>query len=189
MKSQTNKTKITEAMTSLRQIIDEHEKEMLEDIENYRREENHQIDQYKIKLENQLKVSNLQRQALKLIISVNDQIRLLKNKFEFLSYINQTNDILQKLQIPIGIDYHISGLEHLQNIKEQIILYGTITETSKEVMPIFIDKKPEIEKLIEQYQTNQEVNLDKRSLTNQNMSIVVEILKKCTVMTHFLCHC
>jgi len=171
-------------MTFLRQIIDEHEKQMLQDIENFQREENQLIQEYKIKLENQLKYSDLQNEAFKLIISVNDQIRLLKNKLQFFNYIYQTTEILEKLKIPMGIDYHISGLGQLQSLKEQIIQCARVTETSKEIMQIFTDEKPQIDKFIAQYQSSEEVDLKGQSLTDQNIPIILEILKKSTVRIH-----
>jgi len=71
---------------------------MLKDIENFQREKNHLIEEHKIKLENQLKYSHLQKETFKLIISVNVQIRLLKNKLQFFfDYIYQITEVLEKL--------------------------------------------------------------------------------------------
>jgi hypothetical protein len=169
-------------MTFLRQIIDEHEKKMLQDIEKFQIEENQLIEKYKKELENQLNYFDLQKKIFNLFISINDQIRLLKNKSEFFVYINQTSEILDKLQRPIGIDYNINGLGQLQNLKEQILQCAKVTESSKTIMQFSVDEKPQIEKLI----TLQEVNLNGQSLTDQNMHMIVEILEKNTVRTYLI---
>jgi len=169
-------------MTFLRQIIDEHEKKMLQDIEKFQIEENQLIEKYKKELENQLNYFDLQKKIFNLFISINDQIRLLKNKSEFFVYINQTIEILDQLQRPIGIDYNINGLGQLQNLKEQILQCAKVTETSKTIMQFSVDEKPQIEKLI----ALQEVNLNGQSLTDQNMHMIIEILEKNTVRTYLI---
>jgi hypothetical protein len=171
-------------MTSLRQIIDEHEKQMLQNIENFQKEKTREIQDYKKQLENQLKNFDLQKYFFDLHILINDQIRLLKNKSTFFNYIHQINEQLEELQLPTGIDYHITGRGLLNNIKELIQQCARVTETSKQIISIS-DQGSQMEKLIAQYQTNQEVDFSRQSLTDQNIHIVIEILKKTNVSTHF----
>lgn len=166
-------------MTFLRQIIDEHEKQMLEDIENFQRQEIQQIQRYKIDLNNRLKYFDLHKNSLNLLISINDQIRLLKNKSTFLNYINQTNEQLEELQVPTGIDYHISGEGLSHTIKELIHQCVRVTESSKQI--ISMDEGPQLERLIAKFQENSEVDLSRQSLNDENIHIIIEILKKATV--------
>lgn len=175
--SELNKKKVIDAMTFLREIIDEHEIQMLQDIENFQKQENQQIEKYKIKLENQLNNSNLQKQAFDLFISINDQIKLLKNKKQFIYYINQIDQILHKLETPNQINYYIQGIYLLENIKQQIIQCATVTEHSNQITKLFTDEKFTIEKLIEQYRTAEEVNLDKQSLSDQQIHFIIDIMK------------
>jgi hypothetical protein len=179
-----NKENVSKAMIFLRQILDEHEKQMFQHIENFQRESIQQIENYKINLNDQLKYFHLYKYSLDLFISIHDQLRLLRNKSNFFNYIHQTNQQLEELHIPTGIDYHIIGnsLEYLNNIKELILQCARVTESSKQIISIS-EQGPQMERLIMQYQTMKEIDFSRQSLTDQNIHIIIQILKQTNVNT------
>jgi hypothetical protein len=174
-----NEIKVIEAMTFLRQIIDEHEKTMLQQIQNFETTEKKLIEEYKSRLDNQFKILDFQRGALAILLSTNDQLRLLQNKSEFVDYVNRITEILNKSQLPIGTDYHITGLELLQTLEQQIRQCAHLTQ----IIQFTTDEKSQLEELIVKYQTSEEVNLKGQHLTDHNIYIVVEIFKKSIVRT------
>jgi phosphoglycerate-specific signal transduction histidine kinase len=170
-------------MAFLRQSIDEYEKQILNQIENIQIDERQKIEEYKTIIETQFNHFYSQRNVLSYLCSVNDQIKLIKNKSQFFSYVNQTTEILYRLQTPVLTDYYVSGgLDQLQTLKQQITQDIRVIQTLKQILPAYSDGKPQ---LMEQCETNRDVNLNDQSLTDDDVHIIVQKLKNNTVIIYF----
>ena len=160
-KSEVNKRKVMDAMKYLRDLVDEHEKQMYEEIENFQREEMKQMEEYQMKLKNYFNNFHFQNHSFQFFLQTNDQFYLLKNQIHFSNYLSQTKDQFNRLQIPSGIDYQINGLEYQDRIKQLILQYGVIQEISSPIQP--------------------KENSEELDLTGQDFQSAMEILKKNTV--------
>ena len=185
-KTKANKSKVSNAMNYLRQMIDEHEKQMLQDIENFHREELQQIDKYRMDLNNQWDYFQFHKQTFRFFIQMNDRVRLLRNQVKFSDYISQTKNILQEIETPKGIDYQINGLEHLQSIKPFLLRCATVEDIRQEIIPLPIEQSINWEKFIDKYQTEEEIDLSKQFKNDQSLQYALQMLTKANVRRIFI---
>lgn len=164
-KCEMNKREVMNAMKYLRDLLDEHEKQMYEEIENFHREEMKEMEEYQMKLNNFFNNFHLQNHSFQFFLQTNDQFNLLKNQIHFSNYLSQTKDQFNRIQIPHGIDYQINGLEYQHRIKELILQYAVIQE------------KTNLSSQIQQSDYSKE-DLD---LTEQDFHSAIEIVKKNSV--------
>lgn len=164
-KCQMTKRKVRNAMKYVRDLLDEHEKQMDEEIENFQREELKAIEDYQMKLKNSLDYFHFQNRSFQFFIQTNDQFNLLNNQIHFLHYLSQTKNQFNRFQIPSEIDYQIHGLELQQTIKELILQYGIIQEKT-------------------QISSQSQTNFEDLDLTEQNFNSAMEILRNNPVKYH-----
>jgi hypothetical protein len=161
-------------MTSLRKIIDEHEKAMLQQILTIEKEQKKQLEDYKIPLKNDMQNLNIQKTTLEMLLSSKNHTKLLQTKQGFDNYVKKTNETLKSLQMPTRTEYFLEGLDQFQTIKEKIIQCGRYVE-----VPPYHNSQ--LETIIADNRTNQKLDLNYRSLTDSDMKIVANLLQQSTV--------
>ncbi|CAF1268946.1 unnamed protein product [Adineta steineri] len=115
-----NKSKVKEAMASCRQLIDEQEKVLLENIENVEKDQKKPIEDYKRRLQGEQQ--GLIEQVLNFMIDCKDKQprKQLEAKARFEEYITRTDEKLLELKPIIRTANYISGLEKLREMEGQI---------------------------------------------------------------------
>lgn len=178
-KSEFNKRKLSNSMNYLREIIDEHEKQMFNKIEQIQQEEFQQLEQYQFELNQQLNYFQFQYQIFRLFIQINEQISLLKNRSKFFEYISQTTNKFKELETPRGIEYQLNGYEQLQTIKE--LIQHCVTVQDQQIIPISIEQTINWERLIEKYQTENEIDFTRQIHDEFSLKYALQILAKANV--------
>ncbi|CAF4173080.1 unnamed protein product, partial [Rotaria sp. Silwood2] len=171
--SQSNQSKITNIMTLLRKTIDEHEKAMRQQILTIETEQKKQLEDYKTRLKHDLQNLNMQKANFEMLFSSKNYIKLLQTKQGFDDYVNRTNAALKSLKMPSRTEYYLERLDQLQIIQEKIKQCGRYVE----VEPY---QNAQLEKWIAENGTNQILNLKDRNLTDPDMKIVADLLRKST---------
>lgn len=169
-----NIEKVTKAMVSLRRTIDEHEQAVLDQIHRIETDQKKQIEEYQNNLVDEQQGLEVQKSNFKIILSIKDHTKLLQAKPGFVDYSHRTNVVLDGLQSPTLTDYRIEGLYQLPAIEEKIHQCGRLSQTSAY-------SNPQLEKLIAENGTNTTLTLDNQRLTDQDMEIVADALRKTTV--------
>ena len=177
--SRSNRIKITEAMISLRELINEHEDAILRQISTNENEQKKQLEDYKTKLNNELQNVNMQKVAFEMLISSKDHMKLLQSKQRFDDYVNNTNGTLKSLSTPTATEYCLQGLDQLENLKEKIAQCGQYVQ-----IPPYCN--PQLEQLMTDNRTAQTLNLSNRNLTDLDMQIVANVLRKSKVGKSFI---
>jgi hypothetical protein len=165
--SKSSRKKVTETMASMRQIIDAHEKTMLQHISTIEMKQKKLMEGYKTPLKNELKSLSMKNAKLKILLSSQDHTKLLQVKQEFDAYVNKTNETLQTLEMPTRTYYHLQGLDQLQELKEKIL------QCEQYVKYI----NPRLEKKIADNKRNQTLSLEENGLTDFDMKIVADTLR------------
>ena len=161
-------------MRSLHQIIDEHEKKMLQQILTIEQEGKKKIEDYKTPLKCELRNLNIQKATFEILLFSENQTKLLQAKQGFNDYINKTNGTIKSLQMPRRTRYCLEGLHHLQTIKDKITECGRCA-----IMSSY--RNSELEKIINDHGTKQKINLKGRYLIDSDMTIVANVLQNRTV--------
>jgi hypothetical protein len=176
--SNSHQKKITEAMTLLRKIMDEHEKTMLQQILTIQQEEKTKLEKSTTPLKNELQNLNTQKATFEILLSSKNHAKLLQSKQGFDEYVNKTSGTLNSLKMLTRTQYCLDGLDQLQTIKEKVTEYTRYVK-----MPPY--RNPQLEKLINDNQTKQELNLQGQQLIDADMEIVADVLRKSTVRKYF----
>ncbi|CAF3992518.1 unnamed protein product [Rotaria sordida] len=174
---ESSRLKIAEAMTLLREIIDRHEKTVLQQISTIEEEQKKQLEDYKNPLKNELQHLNIQKATFEMLITSNNSTKLLQMNQEFDDYMNKTNATLITFRIPTRTEYHLEGLDQFQILKQKIEQYGRYVE-----IPPYHNL--ELEQFISENRTKQKFDLTGRNLTDLDMKIVADVLKESTVSKH-----
>ncbi|CAF4855062.1 unnamed protein product [Rotaria sp. Silwood1] len=174
--SKSNQKKITNIMTLLRETIDEHEEAMRQQILTIEKEQKKQLEDYKTPLKHELQNLNIQKVTFEMLFSSKNYIKLLQTKQEFDDYVNKTNGTLKSLQMPSRTEYYLEELGQLQFIQEKIKQCGRYVE----VPPYH---NAQLEKLIAENGKKQTLNLKGKNLTDSDMKIVADLLRKSTVIS------
>lgn len=118
--SKSNQEKVTAEMATLRQLIDEHERTLLENIQETKRAQNRLIEEYKRQLQGEQ--HKLIKEILGLMaISQNKQLmRRRETKTLFDNYIRETELKLIELRPRTRIKHHLVGLDRIREIEAQI---------------------------------------------------------------------
>ncbi|CAF3894556.1 unnamed protein product [Rotaria sordida] len=172
-----SRLKIAEAMTLLREIIDRHEKTVLQQISTIEEEQKKQLEDYKNPLKNELHNLNIQKATFEMLITSNNSTKLLQMNKKFDDYMNKTNATLISFRIPTRTEYHLEGLDQFQILKQKIEQYGRYVE-----IPPYHNS--ELEQFIAENRTKQKFDLTGRNLTDLDMKIVADVLKESTVSKH-----
>ncbi|CAF1499232.1 unnamed protein product [Adineta steineri] len=165
---------VKETMSSLRHMIDDREKTMIQEIIDIETKQKKQIENCKTPLGNQLQCLNLRKAMLDMLLITKDHTKLLKAKEEFDNYLEKTNETLQSLQIPTRIIYHSQGLNQLQQFQEEILQHGQYVERNN----------PELEKLMKDTGTSDTLYVQNKHLSYQDMKVVADVLRKTPALTH-----
>ena len=165
---------MTEAMASLRRTIDKHEQAVLDEILKIEADQKKQIQEYQLRLKNEQHSLDTQKSNFKIILSVKDHTKLLQAKQGFVDYSCATNGTFEGLQLPTLTNYRIEGLYQLQALEEQIYQCGPVVQSSTY-------SNSQLEKRIVDNQANPKLKLDNQKLTDQDMEIIVDALRKTTV--------
>ncbi|CAF3549307.1 unnamed protein product [Rotaria sordida] len=172
-----SRLKITEAMTLLREIVDRHEKTVLQQISTIEQEQKKQLEDHKNPLKNELHNLNIQKATFEMLITSNNSTKLLQMNKEFDDYMNKTNATLISFRIPTRTEYHLEGLDQFQILKQKIEQYGRYVE-----IPPYHNL--ELEQFIAENRTKQKFDLTGRNLSDLDMKIVADVLKESTVSKH-----
>lgn len=118
--SKSNQEKVTAEMTTLRQLIDEHEQTLLENIQETEQAQKRLIEEYKRQLQGQQHKLNKEIMGL-MVISQNKQLtRRRETKTTFDNYIRETELKLIELRPRTRIEHHLVGLDKIREIEVQI---------------------------------------------------------------------
>ena len=172
---------INNEMLDLQNTIDQHRSRILQQIESIERNNSQQIEDFKNRLQNELKYLQAKKIALDVLVSSRDQIRLLNTGKDFLDYVNQRNRALYRLQIPNIHNYHIEGIDQFPVIKRYILECGRVIENLRQLDQEITLHNPELEKLIADQQTFEEWNFGGYILIDHDMKIVANALQNNTV--------
>ncbi len=170
---------IEEVIGSLREIIDQHEKAMMQQVLTAEENQRKQFEDYKTLLTCELQTLNTQKATLEVLLSSKNQTKLLQSSKRFAEYMDKTSGTLKSLSIPTRTNYCLQGLDQLQILGEKIIQCGKYIEA-----PPY--RNPELEKIIADNQTKQELGLSDKNLTDLDMMIVANLLRNSTVSRIFL---
>ncbi|CAF3599181.1 unnamed protein product [Rotaria socialis] len=173
---QSSRLQITEAIASLREIINTHERNMLEKISATEQEQKKQLEDFKNPLKNELQNLNMQKAIFEILVTSNNHTKILQIKKDFDNYIHKTKGTLKSLQISTKTEFSVQGLDQLQFLKQEIEQYGKYIQ-----IPAYHNS--ELEQFISQNRKKQKMNLNNRNLNDSDMKILVDILKESTTLT------
>ncbi|CAF4556775.1 unnamed protein product [Rotaria sp. Silwood2] len=176
--SKSDRQRMTESMAELRQIIDEHEKNMLQNISNTEEEQKTKLEDYKRSLTNDLQHLNMQKMSFEMLSLISNHNKLLEVKQGFDNYVNETNEKLKLLPMPTVTEYFLEGIDQLQSLKQNILQCGRYIE-----VPPY--RNPQLEQFINDNRKNRRIDLKLRNLTDSDMKIVADMIRQSTVETFF----
>ncbi|CAF1619038.1 unnamed protein product [Adineta ricciae] len=173
--SQLHKLKIIETMAALREIIEQHEKSMLEHILAVEVSQTKEVEDYSTRLQEE--VENLKKEIAKftLIIKTKNQTKLFQSKQDFDEYTKLILLRRKELKSPTGALHHIEGLEQLQTLIEKILTTVRYVEIPK-------SKKSQLEQRIANTRASS-LNLCHFRITDQDMQIVARALQNSNART------
>ncbi len=166
-------------MGSLREIIDQHETAMMQQVLTVEKDQRKQFEDYKTLLKSELQSLNTQKATLEVLLSSKNQTTLLQSSKRLVEYMDQTSGTLTSLSIPTITEYYLEGIDELQSLGEKIIQCGKYIQA-----PPY--HNPQLEKIIDTNQRKQQLNLSNNSLSDPDMIIVTNVLRKNTVSKIFL---
>jgi hypothetical protein len=177
--SKSSRSIIAEFIGSLREIIDQHEKAMMEQVSKAEKDQRKQFEDYKTLLRCELQSLNTQKATLEVLLSSKNQTKLLQSSKRFVECVDKTNGTLKSLSIPTRTNYYLQGIDQLKILGEKILQCGKYIE-----VPPY--RNPQLEKIIDDHRTKQELDLSDKSLTDSDMIIVADLLRNSTVSKIFL---
>ncbi|CAF4610131.1 unnamed protein product, partial [Rotaria sp. Silwood2] len=178
---ESKKVMINNSMNFLQRIIDEHEKEILEKIQNIDENNNKLMEDFKNRLQNELEDLEKQKLTLEILRSSKNPMKIMRARQEFIDYINRRNRILQGLQLPTKHTYRIEGIDQVQNVREHILQCGQFIDSVKHHDETITYHNPQLEKLIADNQMKQEWNFERKILIDEDMKILADALQNNTV--------
>lgn len=146
--SKSSRLNVTEAMTSLRKTIDEHEKAMLDQISKVEKEQKKRLEDYKTPLKSQLQNVDIQKVTFEMLFTNKNLTKLLQSKQNFDEYVSKTNGTLKSTPLPTKTAYHLENLNQLESLQKKIIQCAKYIEVTP-------SSNLQLEQLIAQSQTKQ----------------------------------
>ncbi|CAF1516181.1 unnamed protein product, partial [Adineta steineri] len=125
---QINQTRINELAKTIRQIIDDYEKTVIEQIEENTNGDKKQIAEYEKHLQNQQQNLNMRRALYKTLKLTHNHTRFLQLKQELLGYINKACVDLDRLKLPVATNWDIDDFNKL---KENILQFEHVDEATQ----------------------------------------------------------
>jgi hypothetical protein len=172
--SKSSISKIAEVIRSLREIIGRHEKAMIQQVLMAEKNQRRQFEDYKTVLTCELQCLNTQKATLEVLLSSKNQTKLLQSSKRFVEYVEKTKGTLKSLSMPTRTHYYLHGLDQLQILGEKIPQCGKYIE-----VPPY--RNPQLEKIIDDKRTKQELNFSHKNLIDSDMMIVANLLRNSTV--------
>ncbi|UJR09041.1 hypothetical protein I4U23_013290 [Adineta vaga] len=180
-----NKKQIGEAMEFLQKVIREHEREMQMKIENFQMTEKKELEEYHNRLENEVESLYIQKKTLEILLSSNDQMKLLRARQGFLIYINRVNQILAQLRVPNKREYSIEGIDidNVPKLRNEIRQCGQVVEKKVSIINGEIHHNFQLEKFIVDHENEQRWKISMGHLTNQDIEIITKALQRYPTLT------
>jgi hypothetical protein len=174
--SQSNQSKVTDIMASLRQIIDEQEKVLLENIRAVERDQKKSVEEYKRLLQGEQQ--SFIEQVLDFVVVCKDKQskKQLEAKLQFEDYIKRTDLKLLELKPLTRTANHVTGLEKIKEIETQI------RNIRVEKVPKYVNQ--ELQQRIANNPDKSTLNLANSKLTDLDMEIVADELEINEVREH-----
>ncbi|CAM4986298.1 unnamed protein product, partial [Rotaria socialis] len=166
--SRVNQSEVTTAIGSLRQLIDERERVLLESVRNTEKDEKKKVEDYKRKLQGEQQ--NLIEQILKFVVVCHDKNpkKLLDAKKPFEDYIKATDTKLLELKPLTRAKKGLPGLKALKDMETQI------RNITLEALKYDNEK---LRQLIANTVDKSTLNLSSSELKDRDMEIVAEELE------------
>ena len=172
---------IINSMKFLKQILEQHEEDLSRKIENIDRANNQLMEDFRIRLQNELEGLENQKTILDLLQSSRDPMKIIRARQGFIDYIDRIKRILLGLRLPATHNYHIEGIDQIQIAREKILECGKFIEG---LTPTNINTEysnQHLVSLIVDYQTKEEWQFQTRYLMDQDVKIIANALKENTV--------
>ncbi|CAF2122397.1 unnamed protein product, partial [Rotaria magnacalcarata] len=172
--SQDNQLKVTTAIASIRQVIDEQERILLESVRKTEKDERKKVEDYKRSLQGEQQ--NLIGQILKFVVVCHDKNpkKLLDAKKPFEDYIKATDTKLLELKPLTRTKKHLPDLDALKNME---------TEIRKIKLEALKYDNEKLRQLIACIPDKSTFNLSNLKLTDLDMEIVAKELEINTSLT------
>ncbi|CAM4790161.1 unnamed protein product [Rotaria magnacalcarata] len=172
--SQDNQLKVTTAIASIRQVIDEQERILLESVRKTEKDERKKVEDYKRSLQGEQQ--NLIGQILKFVVVCHDKNpkKLLDAKKPFEDYIKATDTKLLELKPLTRTKKHLPDLDALKNME---------TEIRKIKLEALKYDNEKLRQLIACIPDKSTFNLSNLKLTDLDMEIVAKELEISTSLT------
>ncbi|CAF2130151.1 unnamed protein product [Rotaria magnacalcarata] len=174
---------ISNSMKFLKQILEQHEEELLRKVENIDQDNNQLMEDFRIRLQNELECLENHKTILGILQSSRDPMKIIRARQGFIDYTDRIKRILVGLRLPAMHNYHIEGIDQIQIAREKILDCGKFIEGLIPTNTNIDYSNQRLESLIVDYQTKEEWSFEKRYLTDQDMKIIADALKENTVAT------
>jgi hypothetical protein len=162
--SESNQTKVTATMASLRQIINEQEQVLLENIRNVEKDQKKTVEVYKCRLQGEQQ--SLIEQVFNFVDVSKDKQpkKLLDAKQPFENYMKQTDSNLLELRPLRRTKNYIPGLEKIKEMEAQI--------RNISLVPVPKHENQQLKQLIANSLDKSTLNLPSLQLTDLDMEII-----------------
>ncbi|CAF1677347.1 unnamed protein product [Adineta ricciae] len=185
----TIKEEVSGAMTTLKKIIEEYERQIMEEIEKTEIIETKDVDKYRTRIQNEAEGLHTQKQLFHTRRTCDDQMNSLRAKQRFLIHIKRVNEILGRLRKPITHQYNTEGisLENIAQIRELIRHYARVTVTSHHTKDKIVYHHPELENFIADHQDARQWTISMGLLTDRDVQLINEALQNNNVNIMMFC--
>ncbi|CAF3613342.1 unnamed protein product [Rotaria socialis] len=168
--SESNLTAIIHATESLRQIIDKHEKRVMQQIEENKTKEKKLIGEYEQRLQSEQRNLNTQRVLFETLKSTKNDIKLLELRPELLDNLNKLLENLHRLEIPTTTGGRLVGLKQLPGLQESILECGRFVESETGQSPL-------AQKRTNSIQANSNLFFGYEPISEENMKIIIDTIR------------
>lgn len=166
------------AMQFLRTVLDEHEEELSTTINNIDQDNIQLMENFRMRLEYEMQCLEDQKKTLEILQSSKDPMKIIRAQQGFKDYIDRVSRMLHRLELPAKHDYHINGIDQIQAAREKILACGEFIEGVKRQDENMIIKNEALKNKLADYTTEQEWNFEKVYLTDSDMKMISNELKK-----------
>ena len=114
----------TEAIKSLREIIDEHEKAVLQQISDTEESQTKIMVDYRSRMQAELETLIKEIADFTKIVEAKNLTKLMEAEQRFDGFIKGADEQLKKLALPSIAEHHLEGLDKLPALKEEVLKFG-----------------------------------------------------------------
>ena len=168
--TQSNLTKFSEGIELLRQIIDEHEKAGIQQIEEMGSKDKKKIEEYEKHLQNEQHIFHVQNALFQTLECTDNNTKLLQLKQKFSEYTKKTIQDLSALHPPIITDLRLEGFDRLETLKKSIHKYGRYVQVPR-------SKRTHVRKHIFLNSRRAKLSVHHQKLIGQDMKLVIDALR------------